>query len=677
MIALAALGCLTTGIHADDAVLRRTFDTLLPQMGGEQAQQKWQEICWSAAAPGHEADRVLLCKLMAGKLGPGTSAATRVWLLKQLERIGRDECVDALAATASDGDRLVRDAAIRALANNPASAAGDRLRDAYKDAGDDTSRVALANALGFRAEPASVNLLARWDDSSAKAPAVLSAAVRALGKIGTPEAVAALKSALAQAQGPVRLEVSDALAKCAARLITQGKTEEARSIAQILYQPGEPARLAGLEALLRASGDATAATILKVLAGGDSLETTVAVGFAGGLNSPAIKQLAGGLSALPPRAQVGLLGALGARRDRSALEAVVAATTSDKPEVKKAALAALSGVGDRSTVPLLLKAIQDGGEPAQSARHSLETVFAEGVDQALVGSMKQTADRGRRAQLIEILDARRAVLAAPALLEEVASDDGNVRRRAITALGNIAGPENLPGMILGLLKIRDAGERDEAGRAIAEVSTRVADEARRADPVLAVYEKTPAAEQAMLLPVLGRIGGPAALALVRRALADNDQARRSAAQEALFHWPDSTGAEDLVRLAEQSSDQEVKARAVRELARVAVVPGSLGDDAKLGFLKRGMEQAARPEEKRLILDRAREIANFAAVRFVAAEMANPKLRSQAIATVVDLLHHDEIRQAHPAECDKILDEVIKLSKDKSLVERAKSFKSTR
>ena len=67
-------------------------------MGQEPEQQKWQEICWNAGAPGHEAERSQACKLMAEKLGPGTPTPTRIWLLKQLERIGRGECVEEVAA---------------------------------------------------------------------------------------------------------------------------------------------------------------------------------------------------------------------------------------------------------------------------------------------------------------------------------------------------------------------------------------------------------------------------------------------------------------------------------------------------------------------------------------------------------------------------------------------------
>ena len=51
---------------------------------------------------------------MAEKLGPSTPVPVRMWLLKQLERIGRSECVDAMAPVVTDGEKLVRNAAIRA-----------------------------------------------------------------------------------------------------------------------------------------------------------------------------------------------------------------------------------------------------------------------------------------------------------------------------------------------------------------------------------------------------------------------------------------------------------------------------------------------------------------------------------------------------------------------------------
>ncbi|HMF38483.1 MAG TPA: hypothetical protein VKF17_17715 [Isosphaeraceae bacterium] len=432
----------------------KTFEALLPGMGQEREQQKWQEIYWNAGAPGHEAERPLACKFMAEQLGPGTPAPIRAWLLRQLERTGRGECVDGVAA-------------------------------------------------------------------------------------------------------------------------------------------------------------------------------------------------------------------------------VVTAASSDNQAVETAALAALGGVGDCSTLPLLVQAIQHGGNAAGTARHSLETVFADGVGQALIHTMKKTEDRGRRALFIEIHNRRRAPSAVPALLQEVASDDGNVRRRAISALGNVARPEDGTDLIHGLLKIQDAGERDEAVRAVAAVCARIADDARQADPVLDEYRKASPAEQLVLLPVLGRIGARKALGLIREAVAGPDPKRRDSGHQALFNWPDSTVADDLASLAETAPDRDLKIRAIQALERVVILPGARTDDAKLALLARAIKQAGRNEDRRLILDRVREVHTFPAVRFAAGFLGEPKLASQACATIAELLHREEIRNPNQAEANKILDQVIATSKDKSLVERVKSFKSAK
>ena len=181
----------------------------------------------------------------------------------------------------------------------------------------------------------------------------------------------------------------------------------------------------------------------------------------------------------------------------------------------------------------------------------------------------------------------------------------------------------------------------------------------------------------MLLPVLGRIGGTKALALVREAVADPDPKRRESGYQALFNWPDSTVADDLASLAETAADRDLKNRAIQALARVVILPGDRSDDAKLALLARAMKQADRNEDRRLILDRVREVHSFPAVRFAAGFLGEPRLASQACATIADLLHHDEIRNPNQAEANKIIDQVIATSKDKSLVERVKSFKSTK
>ena len=88
MMIVAACALIATGVCADEADLKKTFEALLPGMGQEQAQQKWQEICWNAGAPGHEPERSQACKLMAEQLGPGT-LRTHPGLAAQAARANR------------------------------------------------------------------------------------------------------------------------------------------------------------------------------------------------------------------------------------------------------------------------------------------------------------------------------------------------------------------------------------------------------------------------------------------------------------------------------------------------------------------------------------------------------------------------------------------------------------
>ena len=195
-------------------------------MGQEQSQQKWQEICWNAGAPGHEAERSQACKLMAEKLGPGTPTPTRVWLLKQLERIGRGECVEEVAAVVSDSDRLVRDAAIRALANNPDPAAGDKLRDAFKDRGGRRTAGGACQCAGLPRRAGQRGGAGERRPRQRERPGRRRRRRhRALGKIGTPAAIAALEvGSRTDSADRSAYEVGDALAKCCQRLSTEGKT---------------------------------------------------------------------------------------------------------------------------------------------------------------------------------------------------------------------------------------------------------------------------------------------------------------------------------------------------------------------------------------------------------------------------------------------------------------------
>ena len=95
--------------------LEQTFTELLPAIGkpDNNAQQRWQDICFAIGAPGNEKLRTEACTLMDAKLDAKTPKPARLWFLAQLQRIGNEESVEGIAGVLDDKDDEVREAAVR------------------------------------------------------------------------------------------------------------------------------------------------------------------------------------------------------------------------------------------------------------------------------------------------------------------------------------------------------------------------------------------------------------------------------------------------------------------------------------------------------------------------------------------------------------------------------------
>lgn len=230
----------------------------LPGIGAEKiqdrssAQQALQKVCFEVGAPGREADRAAVCRVMAQKLAEANAAA-KVWLLRQLQFIGHEECIEAVAALFDDKDEQVREAARCCLEHIPEPAANAKLLAALPRSSG-RLRIGIVNALGTRGEQASVPaLVGLLGDRDAE---VAGAAATALGKIGGAEAARSLADALGRTSGEMRNLVANALLGCADKLLAAGKKAEALAIYQQLDQTDLPRfiRVATAQGKLRAAG---------------------------------------------------------------------------------------------------------------------------------------------------------------------------------------------------------------------------------------------------------------------------------------------------------------------------------------------------------------------------------------------------------------------------------------
>lgn len=678
----AALAQQAEGQPTFRAQFRRQLQELLPGMGAENipdrrdSQQKFQEVCFQLGAPGREADRAEACEVIAQALGTDLATPARIWLLKQLEYLGRAESVDAVAASLDDADPHVRDAARRALQNNPAPEANAKLL-AKLPASSGTWRVGLINSLGARGDHASVGALVKLlgdEDQAAVAPAA-----NALGKIGGPEATEALAAALPGASGELIASIADALLRCADKLLAQRNTDQAGDIYKQLYNPQmpRPIRLAALQGMLNAAGSNATRMILELLAGDDKDEQAIAAGQVENvLGSGALRASEKAFSELPTSGKVLLLAALAVQSDKSAMPVAVKAAESDNPDLRLAGIRALANLGDVSVVPMLIDFISGGGQVAGPAKDSLQQLVGDGVDEAIVDALTE-AKVPVRGTLIEVIHARKAMVAVPALLKEAEHQDSGIRSRAVRALGDLARGEHVPEMIKLLLKSEKGRQRDEIEKAIMFVCNRIPEEDRRADPVLAALSRADLDQCCVLLPLLGRIGGNKALEAIQSAIKGDVSRGKEEIQEAgiraLCNWPDATVADELLKIAESSDNKSHRISTLRAYIRVITLPSQRPAKKTLGLLKKAMELAAGDDERRLILSRASSVRDIETLRFVVPYLDQESLAAQASRAVVELAHHRELREPNKAEFDKALKKVIRICEDRKLVDRARQY----
>jgi HEAT repeat protein len=466
------------------------------------------------------------------------------------------------------------------------------------------------------------------------------------------------------------VHVTDALLRCADKFLAEGKGTQAVAIYTKLCGPGMPRaiRLAALQGQLNAAGDGAGAMTLELLAGDDADARAVAAGHMARVLRPAtLPQFAAAFPRVPVPGKLLLIGAMARSGDKAAMPLALSAARSDEEPVRLAGLRALAKLGDASAVPTLLEATAAEGDAAGAARESLRRVFGEGVDEAIIAAM-QRAETDMRGTLIDVLNARSAVAAAPALLKEATHEDAGIRTRAMRALGNLAEPEHIPAMTAVLLSYEGAGEREEAEKAIVRVCERTAEPEEGADGVVAALTAADEEGRRVLLPLVGRLGGEQALAAVQEALRSEQEETRDAAVAALCNWPDAAVADELLELAGNADKPEQRRSTLRAYVRVIE---SRPERERLAMYQQAMALAERDHERKVVLKAVASARSVEALRWAVPYLDTPALAMDASRAVVDLAKHGDLRRDNHDEFRAALNKVIDVIDDSGLIDRAK------
>ena len=197
--------------------------------------------------------------------------------------------------------------------------------------------------------------------------------------------------------------------------------------------------------------------------------------------------------------------------------------------------------------------------------------------------------------LIELVATRRDMDFLPDLVNLAIDPDARVRMAAMNALGQIGGPDQVAGMVDGVLRAEKGSERDAAERAVVAVCNRIPDAGQRTAPILAAMDKLSGPDRAVLLVTLGRMGGAAASKTVEAAV--GDPALHDAGVRSLCNWPDASVAPRLIEIFRSDSQAEFRNMALQALIRVAPLPDGRSNEARLELLKTVMGLCARGEDQ--------------------------------------------------------------------------------
>jgi HEAT repeat protein len=523
--------------------------------------------------------------------------AEKAMACKQLTIHGGTAAVPELAKLLSD-EQLASWARI-ALEAIPDASAGEALRHAAESL-QGKLLVGALNSIGVRRDAGAVVLLAkRLKDQDNE---VASAAAVALGRVGNDAATRTLREALTGAPAALRDSIAEGCILCAEQLLAGGKAREAAE----LYDQVRKAEVTKQKVV-----EATRGAIVARGADGipllvEQLRSDDKTFFRIGLSTS--RELAGREVADAIAGEVTrtsrdraalLLSALADRKDGYVPEAIVKAAKSGAAPLRVAAINALGRAGEASALSTILEAATDkDAEVVSAAKAALIALPGEKVNAEIAARLAK-ADGKSLVVLIEAAGQRR-VPAEETLIKSLDHREPEIRRAALAALGETVGPKNLSVLIARVIGGADKADAQSARAALKAACIRMPDREATAAQLAAALPRASADDKAILLEILGEMGGKKALDTIAAAVRSGDEKLQDAGSRLLGEWLDVDAAPVLLDLAKTASSDKYQVRALRGYIRLAR-QFAKSDEERARMCQIALEAARRPEEQKLVL----------------------------------------------------------------------------
>ncbi|WP_215240105.1 DUF1080 domain-containing protein [Dyadobacter helix] len=507
---------------------------------------------------GREAWRQLAAEAYGEALSKVTDPDSKVFLIYQLQTVGKDESVNVLKSYL--GDEKLSGPASRALARIGTASAGAALAQALGGASGST-QIAIIEALGdakYKDSASFIEKTATSDNVNLR-----KVSLYALSEIGAPSSESIL--ALAAQKAFYGYDEADATAvyiKYLVRLAQNGSTAAAEKAAmELIKNTPDPKQSATRSSALKVYSDIkkreSVPVLVKAMASTDPQYRAAALKL--GQKYTMANGTAPWLAALKtakPEVQAEMITMFGRAESKDALPAVLKALNSKENSVKLAAIWAAGKIGGESSVKSLIPVLKTGNAPEiQAVKNSLLTIKGNGVTDQLAAALPALPAAAKPAA-IEVLAARAASAKLPVVTPLLKSTNTEVKKAAFVSLQSLATENDLPQLYKLLNNVTSADEIADVQKAVSAVITSSGDVSSQTDIILKQMPNAPADKQSRYLGVLSSIGGKKALNTIVSSYSSGDAVTKRAAISALAAWSDASASRELLSIAGKTTDAE-------------------------------------------------------------------------------------------------------------------------
>jgi hypothetical protein len=329
-------------------------------------------------------------------------------------------------------------------------------------------------------------------------------------------------------------------------------------------------------------------------------------------------------------------------------------------------------LGNVSFVPVLLDAaVVNDADVAQAAQLTLAHLGRQDVDADLLARLPQATGKTRQV-LIELAGQRQIEGAVPAIMSGVEDADAGVRSAAVRAIGAMGGEKQAADLVKLLQKTSGATERAEVEKALQAISGRSG--ASCVPCLLPLVQSGDTALRMIGLHTLAVAGGPEALAAVKSAIEDKDEAVQDEAARTLSTWPnnwpgDTAAAEALLALAKSGKKMSHQVLGLRGYLQYVRGDKNLSDSGKVAKVSELLPLIQRPEEKRLAIGLVGAIRTAGSLGLLTTLAADPTVAEDACAAIVNLTGRN-LPGVSKEQRQKALQTVVEKSKNDATKKKA-------